>query len=59
MSPEFGDTQVMSPQASVSPARPVTPTPPTDLDVALPSMSDLDAVVLELDSIDATLAELG
>lgn len=66
MAPEFGDTQVIAPQASS--ASSVVETAVVDQqrvmeevsieDAHLPSMEDLDELVADLDVIDATLAEL-
>lgn len=65
MAPEFGDTQVIAPQASSAPsvveAEVVEPRVIDELlieDAHLPSMEDLDELVAGLDLIDATLAEL-
>ena len=65
MAPEFGDTQVIAPQAPAAPAVVETPTADQRVideivieDAHLPSMEDLDGLVVELDLIDATLAEL-
>lgn len=66
MAPEFGDTQVIAPQASSAPSVVQTVAVETRViddraieDAHLPSMEDLDGLVTELDLIDATLAELG
>ena len=66
MAPEFGETQVVAPQAPSAPAVVETgvvgPLVMEEImieDAHLPSMEDLDGLVVELDLIDATLAELG
>ncbi len=65
MAPEFGETQVIVPQAPPAPS--VVQTQVVERlvveeimieDAHLPSMEDLDGLVVELDLIDATLAEL-
>ena len=65
MAPEHGDTQAIAPQAPsavsvvqtvVVESRVVDETAIED--AHLPSMEDLDGLVVELDLIDATLAEL-